>query len=122
VNEFGGWRPDLGSGVLLTDGSQQELVEVQNDAVSNSDPVLRLVSLGPTSQAAVRRLLTEFRSRRWIDNGAALSLVRALEKRDEMPVKALAKAAPPDFLTRNEITRRDLSKLLERLASEPAVR
>lgn len=74
--------------------------------------------LGPTSQAAIRLLLTEFRNRGWTDSSnAALAIVRAVEASSVgvAPSRA-ARAAPPQFLAENDLKPADLEHLLGDLA------
>jgi hypothetical protein len=82
--------------------------------------VITMRQLGPTPQAAVRTLLTEFRYRGWKDSGnVALAIVRALEAADgALPITRAAKAAPDEFLTQNEIRRRELEQMFEQLAAQ----
>jgi hypothetical protein len=73
--------------------------------------------LGPTSQAAIRVLLTEFRHLGWADSSnAALAIVRAVEASPGglAPSKA-ARAAPSEFLAENDLKQADLESMLRDL-------
>jgi len=84
------------------------------------DPVvLTVATLGPTGQAAVRRLLDEFKARGWEDRGgAALRLVRVLAAASR-PVgpRALAMAAPAEFFEANGLTRPEFARFLTGLST-----
>ena len=74
--------------------------------------------LGPTSQAAIRVLLTEFRNKGWTDSSnAALAIVRAVEASSGglTPSRA-AQAVPSQFLAENHLKAADLEQLLQDLA------
>ncbi len=78
-----------------------------------------LESFGPTSQAAIRLLLTEFRNRGWSDSSnAALEIVRAIEHSHGLSLQRAARAAPPDFLSVNDLRRQDVVDLLLNLVRQ----
>ncbi|HXE98739.1 MAG TPA: hypothetical protein VN458_00165 [Solirubrobacterales bacterium] len=81
---------------------------------------LELSSLGPTPQAALRRLVDEFERRGWRDDGTgALAVVRVLEGGGgSAPWSEAAKAVPRVFLSHNHARRRDLEEALRSAAGK----
>lgn len=81
---------------------------------------LELSSLGPTPQAALRRLVDEFERRGWRDDGTgALAVVRLLEGGGgSAPWGKAAKAVPRVFLSSNRVLRRDLEAALRSAAKK----
>lgn len=82
-------------------------------------PALDLETLGPTPQAAVRRLITEFRRRGWRETGgAAVAIVRALEEaRAAVPPHRAAAVVAAEFLAMNQTSRTEVEEFLTRLAA-----
>jgi hypothetical protein len=80
-----------------------------------------LESLGPTPQAAVRRLMTEFRRRGWHDaGGTAVAIVRTLEQAQRaVPPHRAAAVVAAEFLAVNQASRRQVVELLTKIA-DPA--
>jgi hypothetical protein len=79
--------------------------------------MLDVQAFGASSKLAVRALLTAFRERGWEESGdAALSIIRALERRPRQSATRLASDAPAAFLRLNGISRADLAATLAEVA------
>jgi hypothetical protein len=81
---------------------------------------LELSSLGPTPQAALRRLVDEFERRGWRDDGTgALAVVRVLESGGgSAPWAKAVKSVPRVFLSLNHARRGDLEEALRSAAKK----
>jgi hypothetical protein len=79
---------------------------------------LDLADLGPSQRAAIRKLLTAFRSHGWRDvDGAAVAMIARLERAGgHASTRSVAAAAPSDFLAVNAATRAQLAQMLGALA------
>jgi hypothetical protein len=79
---------------------------------------LHLEAFGISSKHALRRLLTEFRTRGWRDPGdAALLVIRRIERQPGVAAERAAAAAPSAFFEVNHIDRKDLAEVLSEMAA-----
>jgi hypothetical protein len=83
---------------------------------------IALDHFGPSEQAAIRAILTEFRHRGWHDAGAALTIVRVVAAaRTPVSARRLVAAVPGEFLTQNRLRRSELEGALIELAGRSGV-
>jgi hypothetical protein len=86
--------------------------------VAPQAPELELSRLGSTRRHAIRTLLSEFRAHGWRDvDGAAIAMIDRIERGGgHASARAVAAAAPEDFLVINAVSRTALQEALAALA------
>lgn len=78
-----------------------------------------LIEFGTSEQQALRRVLSEFRFRGWVDSGdAALQIVRCIAREPGVLPSRAARAAPGAFFAANRISQRDLENALAHVADK----
>lgn len=86
--------------------------------VTSTRSGLYLEAFGISSKHALRRLLSEFRTRGWRDPGdAALLVIRTVERQPGVSAERAAAAAPPEFFDVNQLRRKDLADALCEIAA-----
>ena len=81
--------------------------------------MISIAGLGGTRYAAVAKLSLAIRARTWADDDQLVSLlVTEIERHGGVArIEQLASLAPPSFLARNRIGRREVTEMLRSLAT-----